>query len=400
MEAAAKLMHEQSSGLGINDKRQFGTGRIICTQPRRISATSVAERVCYERNERLGDRVGYQIRFEALASDSTELLYCTTGILLRFLVGNPKLEGISCIILDEVHERSVHSDFALLVLKDLVLERKGTPEPLKIVLMSATIDASNFMKYFDPNSNVKFNNMSVETGNRNNATMGNRGETVASPFNLSFVEIEGRTNYPIAEYFIEDICAEVPSLVVSGPPPINNRNNGPSKEMRNPWATSNSVREKYRELGLKTKSDSNHVWKSLSNVLLRPFMLDCELVCQVVVHIENQEAAAPESNDDDALGSILIFVPGWQEITDVKKGLEKTLQDCRKWHGWAKDRSWDILPLHSMVPQAEQMRIFERPRSGRTRKIIVSTNIAETSVRKDWTKHTIRSIRASFCLTN
>ena len=78
MEAAAKLMSMQ------DDTRQFGTGRIICTQPRRISATSVTERVCYERHEKVGDRVGYQIRFEQRATDSTELLYCTTGILVSF----------------------------------------------------------------------------------------------------------------------------------------------------------------------------------------------------------------------------------------------------------------------------------------------------------------------------
>ena len=95
MEAAARLMHEQHARLTPgNDGRQFGTGRIICTQPRRISCTSVAQRVCYERNEGMGDRVGYQIRFEQRASDTTELLYCTTGIVLRFLVGNPKLEVI------------------------------------------------------------------------------------------------------------------------------------------------------------------------------------------------------------------------------------------------------------------------------------------------------------------
>jgi len=108
------------------ENSRFGSGRILCTQPRRISATSVAERVCYERNEKIGNRVGYQIRFEHKASDTTELLYCTTGILLRFLVSNPKLEGVSCVIIDEVHERSVHNDFVLLILKDLVLERKGS----------------------------------------------------------------------------------------------------------------------------------------------------------------------------------------------------------------------------------------------------------------------------------
>jgi len=384
MEAAAKLMHEQHSGLAENGKSQFGTGRIVCTQPRRISATSVAERVCFERNEKMGDRVGYQIRFEQKATDTTELLYCTTGILMRFLVGNPKLEGISLVIMDECHERGVHSDFVLLILKDLVLERQGSSEPLKIVLMSATIDASNFIKYFDPDSNIKFNNMTTGICDENDIIRDATGKQSASPYSVSFLQIEGKTNYPIDEYFIEDICQEIPSLVVSGPPPKSfnrgGRKNGMLQE-RNPWASAEGVKAKYRELGLQIKTDNKRVWKHLSNILQRPFRVDVDLICKVIEHIENLEAMAPEKDKDGTLGSILIFVPGWQDITSVINGLENTLKDCRRQHGWARNRSWNILPLHSMVPQKDQMRIFdsEDPHSGR-RKIIVSTNLAETSV--------------------
>ncbi len=201
MEEAAKLMHQQFSAPIDADNRCFGTGRIICTQPRRISATSVTERVCFERNEKIGDRVGYQIRFEHRASDTTELLYCTTGILLRFLSSNPKLEGISAgkgfeldwrnclscwhltlslrfieVIVDEIHERSVHSDFLLLILKDLVLERKATEEPLKIVLMSATIDASNLLQYFGADSGDNY------------------GICDQNPMSVHFMEIPGNTS--------------------------------------------------------------------------------------------------------------------------------------------------------------------------------------------------------------
>ena len=380
MEAAAKLMHEQhhSDNKTENDNRQFGTGRILCTQPRRISATSVAERVCFERNEKIGTRVAYQIRFENKASDSTELLYCTTGILLRFLVGNPKLEGVSCVIIDEVHERSVHNDFVLLILKDLVLERKETDEPLKLVLMSATIDASNFITYFDSDSSIKSARICDDDFPGGSTKISND-----SPYSVSFLELEGKTNYPIEEYFIEDICQEIPSLAVAGPPPNRGRrNSGLMQETRNPWASSpRAVMAKYQELGLETKTNNNHMWKALSNVLQRPLELDVDLICQVVEHIEYNEAMA-STDTEGTLGSILIFVPGWSEITSVIKGLEWTLKECRKQQDWARKRSWNILPLHSMVPQKEQMRIFatEAPNSGR-RKIIVSTNLAETSVR-------------------
>ncbi|KAL7541091.1 hypothetical protein ACHAXR_012593 [Thalassiosira sp. AJA248-18] len=375
MEAAAKL----HSTFAKNDERQFGTGRIICTQPRRISATSVAERVCFERNERMGDRVGYQIRFEQRATDTTELLYCTTGILLRFLVGNPKLEGVSCVILDEVHERGTHSDFVLLILKDLILERKGSNEPLKAVLMSATIDASNFLEYFDPGSSIKFNNMSIETFDEIGTVRGATENPIA--YAVSFLQIEGKTNYPIEEYFIEDIIKEVPSLAVRGPPPMSTnrggRNNGMVQELRNHWASPDAVRSKYNELGLKVKSDNRGVWRTLSNILQRPFKLDVDLICKVVEHIEGHS----ENEEDGTLGAILIFVPGWQDITSVIKALEKTIKNFRKQHAWALNRSWNILPLHSMVSQRDQQKIFysESPYSGR-RKIIVSTSLAETSI--------------------
>jgi len=293
--------------------------------------------------------VGYQIRFEHRASDTTELLYCTTGILLRFLVGNPRLEGVACVIIDEVHERSIHSDFVLLLMRRLILERQHTDEPLKLVLMSATIDASNFISYFDSN------------------------------FSVSFLQIPGKTNYPIEELFLEDICEIVPSAQVRGPPPMN-KSRGPSKEPRNVWACSaGAVKARYSELGFRS-GRPNRVYDQIANALQRPHMLDVDLICAVVEHIESSEPPISDGGGgDDFLGSVLIFAPGWQEITDVMKGLERRLKDCRRRCAWARDRDWTVLPLHSQVPQSDQMRIFDKPRPGR-RKIIVSTNLAETSI--------------------
>ena len=79
---------------------------IICTQPRRISAIGVAERVAAERDERIGNTVGYQIRLESKMSSWTRLTFCTTGILLQRMSGDPKLKSVTHIIVDEVHERS------------------------------------------------------------------------------------------------------------------------------------------------------------------------------------------------------------------------------------------------------------------------------------------------------
>ena len=81
----------------------------VCTQPRRISAIGVAERVAAERVERVGNVVGYQIRLESKTSSSTRLMFCTTGILLRRLESDPDLTDVSHVIVDEVHERSEES---------------------------------------------------------------------------------------------------------------------------------------------------------------------------------------------------------------------------------------------------------------------------------------------------
>merc|ERR1711871_1865781 len=121
-----------------------GSCNIICTQPRRISAISVAERVATERGETAGLSVGYQVRLDSKSSRHTRLTFCTTGILLRRLFSDPILQGITHVVMDGGHEREIRSDFLLLILKDLILKRKD----IKIVLMSATLNAQLFSEYF------------------------------------------------------------------------------------------------------------------------------------------------------------------------------------------------------------------------------------------------------------
>ncbi|KAJ1491956.1 P-loop containing nucleoside triphosphate hydrolase protein [Baffinella frigidus] len=117
---------------------------IVCTQPRRISAISVSERVASERCEPVGSTVGYQIRLESRRSDATRLLFCTTGVLLRRLVADPALKGVSHVIVDEIHERGINEDFLLIILKDLLA---ASPN-LRLILMSATLKAEQFAAYF------------------------------------------------------------------------------------------------------------------------------------------------------------------------------------------------------------------------------------------------------------
>lgn len=128
------------------DKSHISHVEIICTQPRRISAIGVAERVAAERGgEKIGNTIGYQIRLENKISSDTRLTFCTTGILLRRLQSDDQLESVSHVLVDEVHERSEESDFLLLILKELLKKRSD----LKVILMSATLNAKLFSDYFN-----------------------------------------------------------------------------------------------------------------------------------------------------------------------------------------------------------------------------------------------------------
>jgi pre-mRNA-splicing factor ATP-dependent RNA helicase DHX16 len=120
-------------------------GKIGCTQPRRVAAMSVAARVAEEMNVRLGHEVGYSIRFENCTSKSTLIQYMTDGMLLREILTEPDLASYSCMVIDEAHERTLHSDILFGLVKDIVRFRKD----LKLIISSATMDAEKFSKYFD-----------------------------------------------------------------------------------------------------------------------------------------------------------------------------------------------------------------------------------------------------------
>jgi ATP-dependent RNA helicase DHX29 len=135
------------------ERGEGGTCNIICTQPRRVAATSIAERVSAERCENngvggAGSLVGYHVRLDAKVTSATRLTFCTTGILLRRLQGDRMLSDVTHIVVDEVHERSLDGDFLLTLLRDLPTRRRqaGLP-PVKLVLMSATLNASLFSGY-------------------------------------------------------------------------------------------------------------------------------------------------------------------------------------------------------------------------------------------------------------
>ncbi|XP_018007189.1 ATP-dependent RNA helicase TDRD9 [Hyalella azteca] len=130
----------------LDEGRDEGYNVNICvTQPRKIAAVTLARRVCEERKWKLGSLVGYQVGLDNCTTEDTRLSYVTTEVLVQKLIVQKSLDQFTHIILDEVHERDQHTDFALLIVKKLL---NTVSRNVKVILMSATIEADKFAKYF------------------------------------------------------------------------------------------------------------------------------------------------------------------------------------------------------------------------------------------------------------
>lgn len=132
---------------------------IAVTQPRKVAATSLAHRVATEQNGSVGDLVGYAVRFDEKSSESTRIKYLTDGMIVRELMSDPMLSSYSVIIVDEAHERTLRTDLLISNLKTIQKLRNSPKDgkgkatanssnPLKIVIMSATLDAEKFSKFY------------------------------------------------------------------------------------------------------------------------------------------------------------------------------------------------------------------------------------------------------------
>jgi len=239
---------------GMSSAERPGS-RWIVLQPRRWAAKLTAKRIADENGWKLGEEVGYQIRFENRASKNTRILIMTEGVLLRKLVQDPELKGFDGVILDEFHERSLDLDLSISILKEI--QDSFRPD-LKIVVMSATLDPAPLIEF-----------------------LGERTESFQVP---------GRT-FPVETRYLGEVGA-----------------------------------------------------------------------------VSAVKTALAEDRTD---GDFLIFLPGAFEI-------ERAVREIRTFLGESGHHDFEVLPLYSSLPEAEQRKVFDE-KSDR-RKIICSTNIAETSI--------------------
>ena len=311
---------------------------IICTQPRRLAAISVAERVARERGERTGvGSIGYQVRFEAkLPEPHGSITYCTTGIFLKRMQSalqdngsRSYLDDVTHLVVDEVHERDVDTDLLLVVLKRLLADRKLKGKPLKVVLMSATIDPTLFQQYF-----------SDEQGRPS-----------------KFIDVPGRS-FPVEQHFLDDFISDL----ISDPhaPPVL-ADEGVSKYLRRDLGPNISPSLSGYLHPASTKRPNAETEGTREDDLELPYPLIALTICHVLKKSED--------------GHVLVFLPGWDEI----QALNRQLQERRLGLPLNDPSRYSIHLLHSSIPVAEQQVIFEPPPAG-VRRIIISTNIAETSV--------------------
>ena len=291
-------------------------------------------RVAVERCEELGISTGYSVRFESVfPRPYGAIMFCTVGVLLRKLEAG--LRGVSHVIIDEIHERDVNTDFVMVVIRDMV----HTYPDLRVILMSATIDTTLFSNYFN---------------------------------GCPIVEVPGRA-YPVEEYYLED-CIQVTNFM---PPPDAKKRNKKRNDDDDDEDTVMGNDEDDQDLSICSNEYGPQVQTAMSN--LGESQLSFELIEALLHYIKGMQIP----------GAVLVFLPGWNLIFALMKWLQQ--------HQLFGGPQYRIIPLHSQLPREDQRQVFVPVPSGVT-KIILSTNIAETSVTIDDVVYVIDSCKAKMKL--
>jgi len=308
-------------------EQEFSAGRdcrIMVTQPRRISAVTLARRVSQELGEGRNDLgttrslVGYAIRLESKITSTTRITYATTGVLLRMLENSPTLDGLDCLILDEVHERTMDLDLLFIALRRLLQLR----QQLRIVLMSATVDARKFSEYFGK---------------------------------APVLDLPGRT-FPVEVGFLEDAIEVTRDVaeVEDKPPTIDDDEQEDIPHNSEDDGRISSV------AGLESYSARTRSILSAMDEYRIDYGLIVNLAAAIVTKPQFRKYGA----------AILIFMPGLSEIRQLHSLLVSSD---------TFGKGWVVHLLHSSFSTEDLERAFERPPAG-CRKIVIATNIAETGI--------------------
>lgn len=274
--------------------------KVLCTEPRRISAISLAQRVSEELGELPGEvggpasLIGYAVRLDSKLSAQTRLTFATVGVVLRMLESTSGLDDYTHLVIDEVHERSIETDFLLIVLRTLLIKR---PE-LKVILMSATVDASKFSSYLN---------------------------------NAPIIDVPGRT-FPVNTLFLEDAielthyAGGKHDIQQQDEEDIDNEPSGTSGDLQSYSPSTRTTLAEYDE-----------------------YQMDYRLILSLMEAVITRQELVPYSK------AILVFLPGIGEIRELNNLILS--------HP-AFGNNCLIYPLHSTISSEEQQQAFVVPPVG------------------------------------
>ncbi|SPO21176.1 probable DNA/RNA helicase (DEAD/H box family II) [Ustilago trichophora] len=333
--------------------------KIYVTEPRRISAISLAERVSEELGEprkSVGSNdslVGYAIRLESNVGKNARLVYATTGIVLRMLEGTAFNE-ITHVIIDEVHERSIESDFLLIILKTLIAHRKD----LKVILMSATVDAERISKYCGgcPTIAVPGRTFPVNVHYLEDAVeMSNYIIEDDSPYAFrpkrGYRNGDGnarKQNAPGNKSKLQ-LLAQAPPEEEEDPALFDDDDEDPEGQGQ----STGSLGKAYRSKTIDTLGRMNE------------YVINHDLIIKILERVCSEKDLEPYS------AATLIFMPGLAEI--------RKCHDMLVDHPTFGGPGFQLFPLHSTISSENQGAVFNVPPPG-VRKIVIATNIAETGI--------------------
>ncbi|XP_076973262.1 ATP-dependent RNA helicase DHX29 isoform X5 [Tamandua tetradactyla] len=278
---------------------------------------------------------GYQIRMESRASESTRLLYCTTGVLLRKLQEDGLLTNVSHVIVDEVHERSVQSDFLLIILKEILQKRSD----LHLILMSATVDSEKFSAYFT---------------------------------HCPILRISGRS-YPVEVFHLEDIIEETGFVLEKDSEYCQKFLEEEEEITINVTSKAGGIKKYQEFIPVQTGGtvDLNPFYQKYSSrtqhaiLYMNPHKINLDLILELLAYLDR----SPQFRNIE--GAVLIFLPGLAHIQQ----LYDFLSTDRRFYS----ERYKVIALHSILSTQDQAAAFTLPPPG-VRKIVLATNIAETGI--------------------
>ena len=334
-------------------------GCIAITEPRRVAAITLARRVAEEMGTPLGSsspasKVGYSVRFDNSTSPSTRIKFLTEGMLLQEMLRDPWLKAYSAVIVDEVHERGVNVDLLLGFMRQMVAgqcEGRGGV-PLKVVVMSATAEMERLGKFFEEGYGMR---ESIPNGKAvcNGDQMDGKAESEWSGFSSSDEEIEVPVEvngHSSVKTVRQDQESNEKTILNGGRAPVLGNEveeTGPSL----PHVATCFIEGRQYPVTVK------YTPEPVQNIV--------EAALHTIFQIHHKEPMP---------GDILVFLTGQETVESLESLVTEYAQGLRR-----DVPKMLILPLFAALSQAAQQRVFQ-PAPARTRKVIIATNIAETSV--------------------